>query len=169
MNKRIPTFNELYQIAPVEVQKFLDGCAQTPQSEKWHPEGNVLKHTKIVFERARKSGDLDMTISALFHDLGKVKATKRNKHGSWSSYGHEFISAKIVEENKEWIQSLGANPERVHEIVKNHMKIKLMDEMRPSKQQEVRNLESYNDLLKFTDFDNMKTLTADEMDGKFDS
>lgn len=172
--KEIPTFNQMYQMAPVEIQKLLDRCAQTPQTPKWHPEApndkvphNVLKHTKIVYERARKSGDINLAVAALFHDLGKVDATKKNKHGSWSSYGHEFISARLVDAHKKWIGSIGAKFMRVYEIVENHMKIKLMSDMRPSKQQEVRNLESYNDLLKFTDFDNMKTLTAEEMSGEF--
>jgi len=69
----------------------------------------------------------------------------------------------LVEKYKDWIESLGANYERVHELVKYHMKIKLMGEMRPIKQQEMRDNPYYKDLLIFTEFDNMKTLHESEI------
>ncbi len=161
--KKIPTFNQMYQMAPEEIQKLLDKCAQTPQSPNWHPEGDVLKHTKIVYERAKATGSLDLAIAAIFHDLGKVTTTKRNKHGSWSSHGHEFVSARLVEQYKKWIGSIGGKSMRVKEIVENHMKIKLISNMRPVKQEAVKALKSYPDLLIFSECDNMKTLSEEEM------
>lgn len=170
MKKDIPTFEKMYQLVPKEIQILLDKCRKTPQSPKWHPEAsndkvphNVLKHTKIVYERARRSGDINLAVAAIFHDLGKVDATKKNKHGSWSSYGHEFISARLVDAHKKWIGSIGAQFMRVREIVENHMKIKFMSNMRPVKQEAVKALKSYHDLLIFSECDNMKTLTEEEM------
>jgi len=161
--KEPPTFNQMYKMAPLEIQKLLDKCADTPQSEKWHPEGDVLKHTKIVYERARATGDINIVIAAIFHDLGKVKATKLNKHGSWAAHGHEFISAKLVEEHKQWIGSIGGKFMIVKEIVENHMRIKQMDQMRKHKQQALREHRVYDQLVKFTACDDMKTLTDEEM------
>ena len=170
MKKEIPCFKEIYISLPVEIRLLLDKCESIPQSDKWHPEGpnekiphNVLAHTKIVYERARKSGDINIAVAAIFHDLGKVDTTKKNKHGSWSSHGHEFISVRIVDAHKKWIGSLGANFMRVREIVENHMKIKLMSDMRPSKQEALKALKSYDGLQIFSQCDNMKTLTDEEM------
>ena len=163
MANKIPTFNQMYKMAPVEIQKLLDQCAKTPQSEKWHPEGDVLKHTKIVYERAKATGDLNIALAAIFHDLGKVKTTKRNKHGSWAAHGHEFVSSRIVEEHKKWIGSIGGRFMMVKEIVKEHMRIKQMDRMRKPKQEALRNHRFFKELQEFTKCDDMKTLTEKEM------
>jgi hypothetical protein len=163
----IPSFAKMLDLVPAEIRELLEKCAQTPQSPTWHPEGDVFKHIQIVYERARKTGSINIAIAALFHDLGKVESTKPNKHGSWSSYGHEFISAKLVDAHKQWIGSMGAQFMRVREIVENHMRIKLMAEMKPSKQEALRSHRSYDDLLIFSECDNMKTLTSDEINGIF--
>jgi hypothetical protein len=160
--EKIPTFEEIINMAPWGVKSALEDCANTPQSPNWHPEGDVLIHTKIVYNRARNHGDWDLVLAALFHDLGKVETTKPNKHGDWSAYGHEYKSTDFVENYKEWIKEVGGNVERVKEVVKLHMKIKLIEEMKPSKQEALKKNPYYNDLLVFTDFDNMKTLTPEE-------
>ncbi len=173
MGKKIPTFDELVIQAPGEIKDILLKSAETPQTAKWHPEApthkvphNVLKHIKIVYDRAKKTGDLDLAISAFFHDLGKEKVTKpsRNTKGSWSAYGHEFISTRLTDKYKDWIESLGGDFDKIRIIVNQHMRIKQITEMRPHKQQELRDNKYYKDLCRFTDFDNMLTLTDDELD-----
>ncbi len=148
---------------PLEVQMLLDKCAETPQSMKWHPEGDVLKHTKIVYERARKTGDINIAVAAIFHDLGKVQTTKRNKSGNWAAHGHEVVSARLVEKHKRWIGSTGARFMKVKEIVQEHMRIKQMDKMRRHKQEALRNHRFFKELQIFTKCDDMKTLTEAEM------
>lgn len=161
--KKIPTYNQMYKMAPAEIQKLLDKCADIPQSEKWHPEGHVLKHTKIVYERARATGNLDLSIAAIFHDLGKISTTKKNKHGSWAAHGHEFVSKRIVEEHEKWIESIGGDPDVIKDIVWNHMKIKQINNMRPHKKQALKELSVYPLLQKFTKCDDMSALTEEEM------
>ena len=55
--KKINIFNwnEIIVILPSEIQDILKQCEITPQSKRWHPEGenepiphNVLIHTKIA-------------------------------------------------------------------------------------------------------------------------
>lgn len=163
-NIDIPTFDEIYDLAPDEIQNLLDRCKDTPQSPDWHPEGDVYKHTRIVYDRARATGDINIAIAALFHDLGKVETTRpsRNHEGSWSAYGHENVSSRLVKTHKKWIGSMGARWFYVFNIVKEHMRIKRMDEMRKSKQDELRLNIVFDKIQKFTDCDNMKTLTKDE-------
>ena len=156
-------FKKLIQIAPQEIQDWLWKCERTPQSPLWHPEGNVLIHTKIVYERAKKSGNLDYALAALFHDLGKADATHLNKRGSWGAYGHEFISARLVIKYQDWISRQGGNVDLIHDLVINHMKAKMLDEMRPSKQEIFRNLPNYEQIMEFSQFDIMKNLTKEEL------
>lgn len=171
--KKILTFEELVSKSPKDIKNILIKSEETPQSEKWHPEApndkvphNVLKHIQLVYNRAMKTGELDFVIAAFFHDLGKEKVTrpKKGKKRYWTAYGHELESTRLVEKYKNWIESLGGNYNRIHEIVKFHMKIKLMGEMRPIKQQMMKDNPYYNDLLRFSEFDNMKTLKKEELE-----
>jgi len=159
----ILSFDKIIKIVPEEIKSLLEKCEQTPQSKTWHPEGNVLIHIRIVYERARKSGNLDYALAALFHDLGKAETTRLNKRGSWGSYGHEFVSARLVLKYQDWISRQGGDVDKIHGIVIGHMKIKMMGEMRPSKREEFKKNLYYDELNEFTEFDNMRTLTPEEL------
>jgi len=159
----IPTFEEIIEMAPIRIKVLLELCKKTEQSPTWHPEGDVYIHTRIVYNRAREYGDMNLALAALFHDLGKVKTTKLNSKGGWSAYGHEFVSGKIVNEHRAWIGSTGAKFMRVKDIVENHMRIKYFDEMRKHKQNELKSLEVYDKLLQFTECDSMSTLKDSEL------
>ena len=159
----IPTFDELYDSAPQEIKNYIDKCDDTPQGTDWHPEGCVGIHIRLVYDRARESGDINLALAAFFHDLGKVDTTAPNKRGGWSAHGHERVSERLVEKYKQWIGSLGGRFMIVKEIVGQHMRIKQMPNMRPHKQEAMKKLRTYDQLMKFSEFDNMKTLTDDEL------
>jgi len=159
----IPTYDELYDLAPQEIKDYIDKCNDTPQGTDWHPEGCVGIHNKLVYDRARESGDLNLAIAAFFHDLGKVDTTAPNKKGGWSAHGHERVSARLADKYKQWIGSIGGKSAKVKEIVSQHMRIKQMDGMRPAKQQVMKDNPYYRELQQFTKFDDMRTLTNDEL------
>lgn len=164
----IPTYDELYDVAPQEVKDYIDKCSSVPQSPKWHPEGDVNIHNRIVYNRAVKHGDINLILAAFFHDLGKVDTTALNKRGSYSAHGHEYVSAKLAEKYKDWINSFKFGPQqadgdKVYNIVKDHMRIKHMPEMRKSKQVEMQSLPWFDELNIFTNFDDMQTVTSDEL------
>jgi len=167
---KLPTWGELVSSAPKEIQDILQKCEETPQSSIWHPEAsdakvphNVLAHTRLVFDRTREYNDINLLISALFHDLGKPSTLSVNKQGKYSNHGHERVSANLVDRHRAWVGSLGAKFMQVKEIVDNHMKIKMIEEMRPHKQEALRNLRTYSELEKFTKCDDMRTLTDEEL------
>jgi len=161
-------FDEIVKDAPEEVKELLFKCSITPQSPEWHPEGpdeivphNVLFHTKAVFDNCIKFNSdheflFDFLLAAIFHDLGKVKTTKLNKRGTWSAYGHEFESAKILENNKDWVISKGGNYDRIYNLVNFHMRIKRIDEMRKPKQEKMKSNDYFDELNLFTKCDNMR-------------
>jgi hypothetical protein len=166
----ILTFEKILKIAPDEIKLLLEKCEKTPQNPTWHPEGanekiphNVLAHTKIVYDRAKKSGNLNYALAALFHDLGKPETTNLNKQGNWASHNHEFISAQLVIKYRDWIFRQKGDADLIHDIVLNHMKIKRMDEMRRFKQEEFKRNLNYEKINEFSEFDNMLTLTSEEL------
>lgn len=161
----IPDFWDLIANAPQEIKDYIDKCKETPQSLEWHPEGDVCKHINIVYNRAKKTNDIDNAMAAFFHDLGKVDTTKPHpkKSGSWSAHGHENYSAKLVLKHSDWIKSYGANVEKVHSIVKEHMRVKYIDNMRPSKRKIMMDHPYFESIKIFSTFDNMLTLTDEEI------
>ena len=90
-----------------------DYMEQTLQSPVHHPEGNVLNHTQLVFERlpsvwGLRSKEYDLSedkhtyfnlkAACFLHDSGKVVTTwKRNGSENFSHYRHEYYSSKITE------------------------------------------------------------------------
>ncbi len=158
----IPRFIEMYNMVPHEIKVLLDRCADTPQGTDYHPEGDVLRHTRIVYERTRKYGDMNIALAAIFHDLGKVTTTEPNGRGGWSAHGHDKISTDLVVKHKKWIGSIGGRFMRVKEIVENHMRIKVLDEMRAAKRRALMVHRCYPALLVFTECDDMTTLREEE-------
>jgi len=159
----IPTFDELYALAPQEIKDYITKCDDTPQGTDWHPEGCVGIHIRLVYDRARETGDLNLALAAFFHDLGKVDTTAPNKRGGWSAHGHERVSERLVEKYKQWIGSLGGKFMTVKEIVGQHMRIKQMDQMRTPKREAMKQLKTYDQLKQFSKFDDMQTLSKDEL------
>lgn len=107
--------------------KKLKKCEQNP---KWHGEGNVWNHIKLVCEAAanicrehhweHEEGYASLLLtSALFHDIGKGVTTSQGKDGRWHAYGHEFASEKITRQIL-WNEDCEFR-EDVCSLVRNHM------------------------------------------------
>ena len=76
----------------------------TPQDPRWHGEGDVFTHTKLVCERLRElpsfqkadeETKLTLYLAAVLHDIGKISAT-RMEDGHWVSPGHSRIGAQMA-------------------------------------------------------------------------
>ena len=83
-------FGALDQIFP-EIKALID----VPQDSEWHPEGDVLVHTRLVLDGARELIDdlpypkqVTVMLAALAHDFGKPSTTEFLE-GRWRSRGHE--------------------------------------------------------------------------------
>ncbi|MBS6501670.1 MAG: HD domain-containing protein [Clostridium sp.] len=95
-----------------------------PQEKKFHPEGNVWNHTKMVIDVAAGIKDFSndskkFMWSALLHDIGKIPTTKFIK-GRYRSYEHDIEGAKMVYELLERYEDIRF-VENVSEIVRFHM------------------------------------------------
>ena len=94
------------------------------QNLKYHPEGNVWNHTKLVIDLAAKircytDNEQLFMWSALFHDIGKLNTTKVIK-GRYTSYNHDVEGARTTYKilNKYMDESL---VNKISEIVRFHM------------------------------------------------
>lgn len=160
------TFSGLYNEAPKELQEYVDRCEQTPQSKNWHPEGDVRTHTIIVYNRARRTRDINLMVAAFFHDLGKADTTEEHKliPNKWSAKGHEYVSAKLVKKYANWVEELGANFDIVYYIVSQHMRAKQFPNMRKFKQEEFMSHPYFSYVEKFGEFDDMLKDYSNDLD-----
>ncbi len=147
---------DLVRSLPIELKELLFKQWRATQNEKWHPEGNTLKHIIIVLKRAyhHYPNDPNMVIASLFHDLGKMDTHNINpKTGKPTAYGHEKESVIYVEKFKDWIESFeGTDVEEIKYIVKNHMKVKpkTWEVMKDSKKEPIKTHKSFEKLMGFT-------------------
>lgn len=88
-------------ILPAELLELLE---KTPQNPKYHREGNVLAHIRMVLEKVREmanefslsESELElMEWAALLHDVGK-SATTIWQDERWRSPGHEKAGVPIA-------------------------------------------------------------------------
>ena len=154
MNK----FRDLYKASPPDLRKIVFDQWKAKQNPQWHPEGNTLKHIIVVTMRAIKQfgNNKNIILAAYFHDLGKMATyAKHPKTNQPTAYGHEFVSAKLVDQYQAFIKQQGADVETVKFIVANHMRAKpsTWDKMRQIKKDLIIKDPRYKDLLDFTTID----------------
>lgn len=104
LNSRIPSedIEELFKNKDFKESDFniIEDLKKIPQDKKFHPEGNVFNHTKMVVDYAAILKDMainreNLMWAALFHDIGKIPTTKFIK-GRYRSYNHDNEGEKIT-------------------------------------------------------------------------
>src|SRR3989338_2126434 len=100
-----------------------------PQNIKYHPEGDVWTHVKMVVDSAAElAGEQQLNeedkkvlmLCALCHDLGKPATTKKEEDGRITSHGHE----DVTEPSQKFLSMLNVSKDmadRVILLVKDHM------------------------------------------------
>lgn len=106
----------------------------TQQNPKWHSEGNVLIHTKMVitalyeidmFHKLPLYEQKIILVAALFHDIGKPITTKLDEEGNWTSPNHAKVGERVTRELL-WDENYDIR-EKVCHLVHLHMKPKFID------------------------------------------
>ena len=144
------TFRDIWGKMPQDLKKRVYDLKHQGQRKDAHPEGNVLKHTIIVTRRALKTGDIDLALAAIFHDIGKSStAGVHPKKGHITHFGHEKESSELVKKYSKWITSMGGNPDDVYYIVNQHMRMKVFKDMKPRKQEKMQQNRAFGKLKQF--------------------
>ncbi len=99
------------------------------QGNKVHKD-DVFMHTMRVLDAARKdpaipsSGDLDLMLAALFHDVGKARTTRFDtEKNRMTFYGHQLVSKRMASMRMSALRltTLGVNPDTISHLVEHHM------------------------------------------------
>lgn len=81
--------------------KILSELKTIPQNPKYHPEGDVWKHTMYVVDEAAKykfkSNNIKAFMwAALLHDIGKLKTTLIDKNGHITVSHHDRVGGEMA-------------------------------------------------------------------------
>jgi len=123
----------LQHILP-EIVDFI-GCQQPPQ---FHPEGDVWKHTMTMLYLMDPEKEVDplFPLAVLLHDVGKP-STQTFEEGRFRFHFHEEAGEKMCDPIMRRLAFSNQEIETVQFLVGNHMRIKHLREMRPSKKKKL--------------------------------
>jgi poly(A) polymerase len=102
------------------------------QPEKFHPEGDVYEHTRLLLEHLKPPVSTILAFSALFHDIGKPKTSAIRK-GRLTFYEHSEEGVKIAGDIMRRLRFSNDEIDGVAECVANHMKFMDVQKMRAGK------------------------------------
>lgn len=102
------------------------------QPKKYHPEGDVFEHTKLMMNNM-VSPSIELAWSVLLHDVGKPKAYSIDKDGIPHFYCHDEVGTTISEEILRKYRFSKKEIKRICFAVKNHMKYADVQKMRAGK------------------------------------
>ena len=116
----------LKEILPeIEAMK---GVAQPP---KFHPEGDVFIHTRMLLEKLSHPSPV-LALGALFHDVGKPRTFAVRKDRI-TFYEHAPLGAQMTREIMRRLRFSNDEIDAVSELVANHMKFADVQKMRSGK------------------------------------
>jgi len=155
------TFEELWERIP---KLLRDACANCEQDPKWHPEGPVDIHNRLVFEHAKKyfPEHPELLVCAILHDLGKPETQRitelDNGKRKITNYGHERAGLKYIDKYFDLFSDITTDKETVYGVCQDHMRIHLYNSKkmsRPFKRKALEDKPYFDLLVKFCECDEM--------------
>lgn len=107
----------------------LDGV---PQPVRFHPEGDVLTHTRMLLDAYQGGGEA-VALAALLHDIGKAPTHTLNEKGRHSYPNHADVGAQMATAILRRLRYPNEVVARVHELVRRHMVWPTLPKMREAK------------------------------------
>lgn len=109
----------------------LKGC---DQPERFHPEGDVFVHTRLMLGLLEPDASGEQAITVLLHDIGKPPTQTFDAVEDRIRFnGHDRVGAGMAEEVMSRLRFPRHETEMVVEAVRNHMVFKDVQQMRPAK------------------------------------
>ncbi|MHC4973396.1 MAG: CCA tRNA nucleotidyltransferase [Planctomycetota bacterium] len=134
----------LLQILLPEVAA-LDGV---PQPFRFHPEGDVLTHTRLLLDAYDEEGGGEaVALAALLHDIGKAPTHTLNDKGRHSYPNHADVGAEMATAILQRLRYPNQVVARVHELVRRHMVWPTLPKMREAKRRRFLLQENFADHL----------------------
>lgn len=116
----------LYDSGLLEFWPSLLALTRTPQNPRFHPEGDVWRHTVLVVKamselEAPGCDRVLLTLAALLHDIGKPLVTEINEQGLPTSRGHAQAGPPLAMKFLESIRVPGDYFKPLAKLVERHM------------------------------------------------
>ena len=102
------------------------GCEQPP---KYHPEGDVFTHIRLMLSHLPADAGTTLIWSVLMHDIAKP-VTQTSDEGRIRFLGHEKTGASMTVEIMNRLRFPKANSAVVKTCVRHHMQLKAAQQMR---------------------------------------
>lgn len=119
-----------------EILPEVDRLRGVEQPPRFHPEGDVWRHTMIMLEMlsAETSPDTDPTLAwgALLHDVGKPVSRTEDEKGV-HFYGHVKLGETIADDILQRLRFSRAQRETVLGLIHHHMAFMNVQKMRPAR------------------------------------
>ena len=161
-------FETIVENLPYIAKRKLEQLKFLRERPDYHPEKSVYEHIRIVTERLLITGNYILVCAGIFHDICKFDTVRENIKTGWpTSPGHDNAARDLILNNtsvQAFITDLCGTPDAVAmvaQICEEHMRVKLIDEMKLSKQTTIRNLPVFSFLEIFTLADDMITHSED--------
>jgi len=123
-----------------------------PQPVSYHKEGDVFTHTYLALKSLPDNSDLRLCWATLLHDIGKPPTLIRKK-GKIIFHDHAQKSAEMSDEIFNRLKFTKTDKDAVVFLVKNHMKMAQLSEMRPGKKLALLTHPLVDDLVKLVEAD----------------
>jgi len=157
------TFLDLIADAPKTISRKLEQLKFLRERPDFHPEPSAFHHIQIVTDRLIPTGDMDLIMAGILHDICKFDTVKMNEKTGWpTSPGHDQAAFDLIVNNSDiinWINDKGGFMPRVALICKGHMRFHQLGDMRPAKREaqiaEWKTAEVFDKLQIFGAADNM--------------
>ncbi len=141
------TFQSIIETAPQIVKDKLNELKTLRERPDYHPEPSTFHHIEIVTDRLIQTGDPDLIMAGILHDICKLDCKIINpKTGNPTSPGHDKAASELIHNNREirqWITDMGADWRNVAAIVFAHMRFHQLGNMRPAKRE--RQIQDWTD------------------------
>ena len=157
------TFLDLIADAPKTISRKLEQLKFLRERPDFHPEPSAFHHIQIVTDRLIPTGDMDLIMAGILHDICKFDTVKMNEKTGWpTSPGHDQAAFDLIVNNSDiinWINDKGGFMPRVALICKGHMRFHQLGDMRDAKREaqiaEWKTAEVFDKLQIFGAADNM--------------
>lgn len=108
----------------------VDATAGVPQPPEFHPEGDVFTHTVLALEQLRDPHPA-LALAVLLHDVGKPRTMTVTDRIRFND--HDEVGARMAEAVCGRLRCSTQETDRVAALVREHLRIKDLPQMRPAK------------------------------------
>ncbi|MEC8989398.1 MAG: HD domain-containing protein, partial [Verrucomicrobiota bacterium] len=115
-----------------EVLPELSATVGCEQPTKYHPEGDVFRHIRLMLGHLPADAGTTLIWSVLMHDIAKPATFTREAEGRIRFLNHEKVGAVMTLEIMNRLRFPKAESATVRTCVRHHMQLKAAQQMRPA-------------------------------------